>query len=160
TVRLVGCDGVSNAWYHRKGREASIRICYEYLQTILDRTPQEMTPAGLSPNDLIVGQFLYAALHELGHASFDLSDVPRFAREEEAADAFGPYVLLQFRNNQARRLLGGAVYSYQKFIADYKNKPTMPVSAFSNDHGLPETRFYNLLCIAYGSDEKLFADLV
>ena len=31
---------------------------------------------------------------------------------------------------------------------------------FANEHGTPAQRFYNLLCIAYGADPKLFGDLV
>ena len=32
----------------------------------------------------------------------------------------------------------------------------MPLLTFSSDHGAPEQRFYNLLCLAYGYDAKLF----
>jgi hypothetical protein len=31
---------------------------------------------------------------------------------------------------------------------------------FADAHGLPAQRFYNLLCMAYGADPVLFADLV
>ncbi len=31
---------------------------------------------------------------------------------------------------------------------------------FADEHGTPAQRFYNLLCIAYGADPSLFADLV
>ena len=37
---------------------------------------------------------------------------------------------------------------------------TLPVAAFSSDHGTPEQRFYNLVCIAYGDDPKIFAAVV
>ena len=82
--------------------------------------------------------------------------------EEDAADLFATYVMLQFRNNQARKFLGGAAYSYMEFIQAGKDKPnvTVPLLAFSSDHGTPEERFYNLLCITYGSDQNMFADLV
>ena len=162
TIRMVGCDGVPNALYERQGKQPIITLCYEYLQEIMQKMPKEMTAAGLSPHDVVVGQFLYAALHELGHAAFDLYDVPVFGREEDAADLFATYVMLQFRNNQARKFLGGAAYSYMEFIQAGKDKPnvTVPLLAFSSDHGTPEERFYNLLCITYGSDQNMFADLV
>ena len=41
-----------------------------------------------------------------------------------------------------------------------KPKVTVPITAFSSDHGAPEQRFYNLVCIAYGFDPKIFADVV
>ena len=31
---------------------------------------------------------------------------------------------------------------------------------YSSVHGLPEQRFYNFLCLAYGADPKMFADVV
>ena len=162
TVKTIGCDGVANAWYERRERQPLISLCYEYLQEIMQRVPKETTALGLSPADVVVGQFLYAALHELGHAVFDVYDVPVFGREEDAADLFAAYVMLQFRNGQARQLLGGAAYSYLDFVAGFKDKPkvTVPLLAFASNHGSPEERFYNLLCIAYGSDQKMFSDLV
>lgn len=162
TIRTVGCDGVSNAWYDRQGLNPIISLCYEYLQEIVDRMPSGPTPAGFSPDDTVIGQFFYAAAHELGHASFDLLDVPVFGREEDAADQFATYIMLQFGPERARRLIGGAAYSYSAFIKDYKNKPnvTLPLLAFSSNHGSPEERFYNMLCMAYGSDAKLFGDVV
>jgi hypothetical protein len=33
-------------------------------------------------------------------------------------------------------------------------------ATFSDEHGTPAQRLFNLLCIAYGSDKDLFADIV
>ena len=41
-----------------------------------------------------------------------------------------------------------------------KPKVTLPVTEFASDHGAPEQRFYNLVCIAYGFDAKIFATVV
>jgi hypothetical protein len=170
TIKTVGCDGVSNAWYDRQGKQPIISLCYEYLQELcyerlqetMQKMPKEMIAAGFSAHDIVVGQFLYAALHELGHAAFDLYDVPVFGREEDAADLFATYIMLQFRNNQARKFIAGAAYSYMAFVKPEKDKGqvTIPLLAFSSNHGTPEERFYNILCIAYGSDQNMFADLV
>ena len=40
------------------------------------------------------------------------------------------------------------------------SKPSTKKNPFADEHGLPAQRFYNSLCMAYGADEKLFADLV
>ena len=37
---------------------------------------------------------------------------------------------------------------------------TVPISKFSNVHGTPAQRFFSVLCIAYGADQKSFADVV
>ena len=51
-----------------------------------------------------------------------------------------------------------------ELIKALKDKPkatvTLPVAAFSSDHGAPEERFYNLACISYGYDPKIFAVVV
>jgi Putative metallopeptidase len=154
TLKTVGCDGVSNAYYQRP----ELKICYEYLDDIRKSMPKETTEAGVTPMDAVVGQFFYAVAHEMGHAVFDLYDVPLFGRPEDAADQFAAYIMLQFGKDQARRLIGGAAYSYKNFVSDPKY--VVSLEAFSNTHGAPAQRFYNLLCIAYGADSKLFADVV
>ena len=34
------------------------------------------------------------------------------------------------------------------------------MARFADEHGTPAQRFYNLLCIAYGAEADLFADVV
>ena len=34
------------------------------------------------------------------------------------------------------------------------------MTAFADEHGTPAQRFYNVLCIGYGADPELFADVV
>ena len=36
----------------------------------------------------------------------------------------------------------------------------MTHQTFADEHGTPAQRFFNLLCIAYGADPKLFSDVV
>ena len=93
---------------------------------------------------------------------FELYDVPLFGREEDAADQFAAYVMLQFGKDRARKLVYGAAYSFHSYVAAFKDKPnvTIPLAAFSSTHGQPEERFYNLLCTAYGADAEEFAFLV
>ena len=123
--------------------------------------PNEDNPEGLSPADAAVGQFFFATLHEVGHAIFDILNVPMFGHEEDAADNFATYIMLQFGEGQAHRLIGGAAWSWRAYLGDYKKNPVVPtrLSAFAGDHGLPQERFYNLICLALGADHAGFADL-
>ncbi len=34
------------------------------------------------------------------------------------------------------------------------------LAAFATDHGLPQERFYNLVCLAFGANSQEFADFV
>ena len=55
---------------------------------------------------------------------------------------------------QARRWVEGAAYTSDEFMADVpwgKN--------YASVHGLPQQRFYNLICLAYGADPVTFADV-
>jgi hypothetical protein len=89
-----------------------VTICYEYARDILKMAPQETSPDGITPEDAVVGQFLYTAAHEMGHAVFDLLDIPLFGRPEDAADEFAAHVLLRIGKEDARKLVEGAAYAY------------------------------------------------
>src|SRR6185295_490902 len=136
TFRTVGCDGRANAWYQRP----AITLCYEYLDEISKNTPKETTPAGITPDDAVIGQFFYVVAHEFAHAVFDLLSVPSFGNAEE------------------RRLISGAAYSYRDALQN--STVILPLQAFSDVHGVPAQRFFNLLCVAYGADPQIFADAV
>jgi hypothetical protein len=151
-LKLAGCDGDSNAWYD----DDTITVCYEYVDEVLKNAPQETTAAGVTRADAIVGPTTEVFLHEVGHAVFDYLSVPVFGREEDAADQFAAYLLLHFAKNDARRLIGGVAYTYNLEAS----QPSTKKNPFADEHGLPAQRLYNVLCIAYGADAKLFADLV
>ena len=158
-IRTTSC-GVSNAWYQRVGKVPTVSICYEYLQEIWDSMPEETKAVlGESMKDAICGQLFFAVAHELGHAMFDIFDVPVFGRQEDAADQFATYIMLQFGGEQALQLINGAAYGYHAYIKDLSTKPqvTLPLAALSSDHGTPEERYFNLICAAYGYDQRLFS---
>jgi Putative metallopeptidase len=154
TFKTVGCDGRPNAWYQRP----SITLCYEYLDEIRKNIPKETTPAGITPDDAVVGQFFYVVAHEFGHAVFDLLSVPSFGNAEDTADQFSTYLMLHFGKDEARRLISGAAYSYRDAVQN--STVILPLQAFSDVHGVPAQRFFNLLCVAYGADPQIFADAV
>jgi len=158
TVKTAECGKV-DAWYRRESSKPTVTICYELLKSILDSLPKETTAAGITPDDAKIGQVLWLTLHEVGHATFDIFKVAIFGHEEDAADNFATYVMLQFA--EARQLIGGAAWAWSAYMHDYKRNPVVQVrlAGFASDHGQPQERFYNLLCLAFGSDPALFADL-
>jgi hypothetical protein len=160
-IRTMGCDGEANAWYQPIDGVPTITVCYEYLDGLWKHLPMMMTNDGPTPTDALMGQMLFAFAHEFGHLAFDVYEVPVFGREEEAADNFAAFLMLQFREN-APRLIMGAAWSYHAFIKDVRENPkaTLPLAAFSSNHGQPEERFFNLECMAYGSDRARYAYLV
>jgi len=159
TIKAAEC-GVVNSWYKRENFKPTVTICYEYLRHILESLPNEASPAGVTADDATAGQFYWLTLHEVGHAVFDLFNVPIFGRPEDAADNFATYILLQFGRGQARRFIGGAAWAWRAYLGDYQRNPVVRkrIAAFADNHGLPEERFYNLVCLAFGADPVQFAD--
>ena len=153
TLKLDQCGDV-NSWYDPQDR--SVTVCYEYLKNILDRAPSDRTPAGVTRHEALEGPLAQVLLHESGHAVFDLLSVPIFGREEDAADQFAAYVMLLLEPDEARQLIDGSAF----FLASWAKDEKPSKDDFSDEHGLWSQRFYNLVCLAYGSDEKAFGYLV
>jgi hypothetical protein len=163
TIKTMGCDGLINSWFSYDDSIPTVHMCYELLQDMMKTMPAEATPVlGIMPHDAVVGQFLFWSLHEVGHAVFHIFDVPLFGREEDAADQFAVYLMLHFGMDQAHRWVEGAAYAAHEFVMDHENNPEVHkrLEKFSSVHGLAEQRFYNGLCLAYGADTMLFADVV
>jgi hypothetical protein len=152
TVALEGCKGVLNAWYSN----GKVTLCYEYIAYIEAVAANGNPPAGLPRDDVVVGPFLHVVLHELSHAIFDILDIPVFGREEDAADALSEFLLLQFGNSIARRTLLGVAF----FYGAKSQGQVLQGQDFADEHGTDGQRFYNALCIAYGSDPNTFNDFI
>lgn len=165
TLRLEvrGCDGDANAAYD----DAEIVVCYEFFDQFWKAANAKSRPSTVARSDALVGPFLDTFLHEAGHAMFDLLKIPVLGSEEDAADQVSAYLMLQFPAHEKRGLIMGAAYSYTSELkvrsARDLNRPRIRIGrhvAAANEHSTPAQRLYNLLCIAFGSDNKLFADVV
>jgi len=150
-IKVEGCDGDSNAWYE----EGAVTVCYEFLDAIWKNESLKTTPAGLAPIDTLVGPTWDVFLHEVGHAMFEYLRVPVLGREEDAADYFSAYLMLKHEKAEARRLIMGNAHQYKSDL-----QTAWRAKDFSDEHGTPAQRFYNVLCLAYGADQKLFQDIV
>ncbi len=152
-IVLEECDGEADAIYW----DDAITICYEYLQELWDNIPAETTPAGIEPIDTFAGPFVDTVLHEFAHALFDYLDIPVLGREEDAADQVSAYIYLKLGPEEARRLIIGTVYAYMLEVQD-TDPPTL--EEFADEHSATEVRRFNLLCMAYGANPEVFADVV
>ncbi|MBI5912382.1 MAG: hypothetical protein HY848_20830 [Betaproteobacteria bacterium] len=155
TLQVKSCDGTIDASYEND----IATVCYEYIEYIQQNAPKLGTPGGLTPADAITAATLDTFLHEVGHAVFDMLDVPVLGREEDAADYFSAYILLQFAPEDAHRLIQGVGFLLATEAKTALEK-TPKATTFADEHGTPAQRYYNLLCMAYGSDPKTFANAV
>jgi hypothetical protein len=154
TIKVAGCDGRIGAWYD----DEVVTVCYEMLAQILKSATAKDLPGGLSRTDAVLGPILAIFLHETGHAVFNMLQIPVLGREEDAADQFAAYLMLRLSKGEARKLMLGAAYHHA--IQMRGPQVTLPIEEFSGEHSTPAQRTYNILCMAYGADPTLFADLV
>jgi Putative metallopeptidase len=54
----------------------------------------------------------------------------------------------------------GADWAWRAYLGDYQKNPAVQtrLAAFATDHSLPQERFYNLICLAFGANSQEFAD--
>ena len=162
-LELKGCEGESDAWYE----DAVVTVCYEYLHDAWRNANSSKRPAWIAREDAFIGPLLDIFLHEASHAIFDLFKIPLLGREEDAADQLAAYFVLQSPKEARRGLILGGAYTW---ASELKVRSARDLSrrrfevgrhiTFADEHGTPAQRLYNLLCIAYGSDKELFADVV
>jgi hypothetical protein len=153
-LKVDGCNGEANAWY--EDSEHTVTVCYEYIDEVMRNAPKERTPGGVTPQDAVIGPTVEVFLHEVSHALFDLLKVPILGREEDAADQLAAYNMLQLGKEEARSSIAGVAFMYGREAQGEKPK----LETFSDVHGISAQRFYNVLCLAYGADPALFADVV
>jgi Putative metallopeptidase len=128
TIKTTECREV-NSWYRRENYKPTVTICYEFLKRILESLPNEVNPDGVTPADAAVGQFFWVTLHEVGHATFDILGVPIFGHEEDAADNFATYVMLQFGEGQAHRLIAGAAWGVEGLFRGLQKESCRAIAA-------------------------------
>lgn len=131
-----------------------VTLCYEYLARIVKLAPAVTTPTGISREDAIVGAFVQFVLHEISLAVFDLLHIPVWGRQHDAADNVAAFVMLQFGRDVALRIVSGTVWFFEASNVAWTG------SDFARETSPEAQRFYNYLCIAFGSGDPAVLDLV
>src|SRR4029077_1585615 len=153
TLDVRGCNGRETAWY---ANDRAV-FCYEYVELIQRHSPKVATPGGVTRADAMVGAVLDTILHEAGHGVIEQLDIPVLGREEDAADFFSIYLMLQFPPEDARRLIEGIAFNMgSEAREDFSER--QPPQKFAGPHAMNAQRHYNVLCLAYGADPALFGD--
>jgi hypothetical protein len=149
-VVFDGCDEV-NAFYDPE--QASITMCNEYVDyygELFSEYPAD------EAKDAIIGSVVSTFLHEAGHALIDQLELPMVGREEDAADQLSTVILVASGEEGNAMAIEGA-YS---FIAESEAGDDEEETPFWDEHSLDEQRFYNSICLIYGSDPDGWDDLV
>lgn len=143
-LRTKDCKEV-NAFYDSADR--SVTMCYELMEHFFQTFKSAGTPddkAYVKMNDAV--RFVF--LHEIGHALIDQYKLPVAGNEEDAADRCSAYINLKELGEDGLR----AVYAAADAFAIESKQSDNSKRNLADEHLLREQRFYNSLCMIYGSN--------
>src|SRR5262245_8165686 len=161
-----------NSYYDLAGK---LHLCYSWFHFVENdvakeypREPNEPFSAssfglipGFTPAEVTIGGAVDVMIHEMGHALFDIQDIPVFGREEDAADQIAALLMLQFGKEVAMTTIKGAFNVSHHLHADRlrKNKGPVTPRQEADEHSIDIQRAYSYLCMAYGKDPESFQAL-
>ena len=148
-IRFAQCND-DNAWYDPD--EHTVTLCYELVRHIQDIAPKGRR-AGVTRQDAILGSVYFTLHHEIAHAVIDMLEWPVIGREEDGADMVAAYAILTLDKPLPERLVRGAAWMWGQEAR--RERPDK--GDFADVHSLSYQRFFNLLCLAYGSDPSTFS---
>lgn len=131
-----------------------VTICYEYVAKVARSAPRNGAPGGLPREMMIVGAFVQAVLHEVAVATFDILEIPVWGRETDAADKLAGFIMVQFGKDVALKVMVGAAWFFDASERQWTE------SDFASEQSPEAQRFFNYLCIAFGSDPSSFKFLI
>ena len=149
--------GQVNAYYSPASQEVS--ICYELLA---DHATKLINKYGRSLSReqitrILSSDLTFVLLHEVGHSLFHLHQVPVLGQEEDAADKFAAFLLL---NTNGDRVLQDAPLFMPLFKFPWYEKIMNSASIYGDEHALSEQRMANLICLGFGKSPNAFREAV
>jgi hypothetical protein len=107
--------------------------------------------------EFVVGNVIYAVVHEVGHMLVSELVLPVLGHEEDAADAFAILTALQLDNAFSDRVLSEAARGW--FLSEHRDKKEKIPTVYYDEHGLDEQRAYSIVCLMVGSHPHKFSAL-
>ena len=133
----------------------AITVCYELMEHFSNLYRSE----GMKAEDADKKMFdavRFAFLHEVGHALIYNYKLPIAANEEDAADRCSSYINIEELGDAG---VDAVLAVSDAFRIESKQKSSSKRD-LSDEHLLQEQRFYNSLCMIYGSDAEKYSYLV
>lgn len=152
TLRAEDC-GEINAFFDPNGN--TVTVCYElmeYYHNMFKSTGIGDQKSYDKMNDAV----RFAFLHEIGHALIYNYKLPITGNEEDAADRCSSFINIEELGDEGVRAVLAAADAFN--IESKQNSPNKRDMA--NEHLLQQQRFYNSLCMLYGSNSSKYAYLV
>jgi len=151
-LRAQDC-GEMNAYY--KAEDSSVTVCYELMENFFN----DFKSNGYDDKkayDMMFDATRFVFLHEIGHALIDTYKLPITANEEDAADRCSSFINLEELGQDGVKAVLAAAEAFQiesKQSAGHAKN-------MADEHLLQEQRFYNSLCMLYGSNPDKYPVIV
>lgn len=145
--------GEVNAFY--KPDENSVTVCYELMEQFF----HDFKSNGYDDKkayDMMFDATRFVFLHEIGHALIDVYNLPITANEEDAADRCSSYINLEELGQDGVNAVLAAAEAFQIESRASGNRSRN----MADEHLLQEQRFYNSLCMLYGSNPDKYPVIV
>ena len=141
--------GEENAFYDP--RQGALLMCYELLDLVTSISLQ-LAEDEEEAAQRAIGTWTFIFFHELGHGLADLYELPLTGGEEDAVDDFSTLLMIE------ADLVQEVAYAADFWLET--DPGLVDASQFADEHSLNQQRFYNMLCLIYGSDPNRFDILV
>ena len=149
TIETVDCNTV-NAFYDPS--TSRIIVCYELVDYFVGIfKPHVKNDAELGSS--VMGATIFTFYHEAGHSLIHQLDLAAVGREEDSVDQLATLILIGEGEKGVQMALSGA-YWFQLQTEQGDKTP------FWNEHSFDGQRFYNILCLIYGSNPNKYQDFV
>lgn len=150
-----------NAFYSPERSE--VVLCYEMIALVVGTAGQYQKAAHLDGDFLarfVLANMRFIALHETAHALIDILDLPSTGREEDAADQLaGTLMLLDKSRSESATDVADNLKMAAVFFKSLDDG-NADANAYADTHSLGQQRFYNLMCMVYGSNPAKFLRIV
>ncbi len=143
----------TNAFYD--SRDRSVTMCYELMEHFY-RTFRNGNNNEQAAYQKMFDAVKFVFLHEMGHALIDAYKLPVAGNEEDAADRCSAFVNLTELGDEGVRSVMSAAEAFQ---IESKQSGTSKRN-LADEHLLQEQRFYNSLCMIYGSNPAKYANIL
>ena len=161
TVVMREC-GVKNATYIAPLHQ--IWMCYEMWDEVVRLVQKGVTADQV--NARVLGAWTFIFYHELGHALTDIFDLPVVGKEEDAVDQFATLFVAENREPGREEIAESGALVFWWLVpltpentgigfADYF-RVVASQSAYADEHGLGQQRFYNIVCLLYGNNPQRY----
>ncbi len=147
-VVFAPCDVINAFW---NPNDVTITMCYELKEFLYDMF-RAQTKSQQELEFAVLGAMEFIFYHELGHALVDIFDIPFTGREEDAVDQFSTVFLISQDLGVESALSGASFF--------YLTGSSTDDLVFWGEHSLDQQRFYDIVCLVYGSDPETYSHLI